>query len=190
MIDVLAKPFTKENMSRILTKHLPPHVFKLPDPQNSAPMSPSGFVTPNHSQTSSVQLTMPPLAPPSSSVKEEPTSGKSPVTTTSWNPPAQMPGPSPIGVNSSFIQPMRDQPMYSMTPTLPQPPSAFPNTALATLTPALPNLAPGVPPIIGTPLPRVAVPPRRVAGELTGAEPVTSEHPEKRQRLFSGALAR
>lgn len=163
MNDVLPKPFTKEGMLRALEKHLPQFKKNAQFPPSSMPHG-GGFVTPS--------ATHPPLGlnvgqlSATQSLKEESSPGKSPATATSWHSPIQLPGASPIGAPSNYMQQaMGDNRPYTMTPTHPHPQSGFP--------------APS--PQGGLGGPRTA-PHRRVMSDMTGGPP--EDHPEKRQRMY------
>jgi len=107
MNDVLPKPFTKDGMLRALEKHLPqfrkgsapfPHQQQIhapPFPQSHPSQPPLGL---NMSQLSAPQ-----------SLKDDTSPGKSPATATSWQSPNQLPGQSPIGAPTGFMQQQQQQ---------------------------------------------------------------------------------
>ena len=98
MNDVLAKPFTKDGMIRILKKHLP-YLLKNPPPADSDELmggpihAPQPVSTPGYTSSSTMSMGGP-LGPTgiatSSAVKYETTPIQSPATTTSWHSPGQM----------------------------------------------------------------------------------------------------
>ena len=97
MNDVLPKPFTKEGLLHMLTKHLG-HLKKVPDsvesmPQHSAPSMATG-----------------------QSLKTESSPGQSPSTISNWQSPVGYPGISPIntGTQGQFIQPVQTPTAYAM----------------------------------------------------------------------------
>jgi osomolarity two-component system response regulator SKN7 len=163
MNDVLPKPFTKEGMLRALEKHLPQFKKNAQFPPSSMPHA-GGYVTSgtahpplglNVGQLSATQT-----------LKEESSPGKSPATATSWHSPNQLPGASPIGAPSNYMQqPMGDTRSYTMTPTHPHPQSGFP-----------------APPTQGGMGTSRAAPHRRVMSDMTGGAP--EDHSEKRQRMY------
>ena len=164
MNDVLAKPFAKETMIKTLMKHLP---YTQKGPFKKDAQQQSGVATPEPQSQAPLSLDMAQLSAPPTTIKEEP-AGKSPVTATSWHSPVQIPGPSPIAsVSGGYMQPMRDG-MYNMTPTHTHPPTSFP--------------PPGVAPLRATPH-------RRMMTDMSGPD-APDDHPEKRQRMYPGAIAR
>ncbi|TVY71430.1 Transcription factor SKN7 [Lachnellula suecica] len=167
MNDVLPKPFTKEGMLKSLQKHLAQFMKGAPQFPNAPPMPhPSGFPVQNPSHPAlglnMAQLTAGPQ------LKEDPGSGKSPATATSWHSPNQIPGQSPVGPPPPGFMPphMRENP-YNMAPPHPHPQAGYP---------APPNQPLGPP----RPAPQQH---RRVMSDMTGGPP--EEHPDaKRQRMF------
>jgi osomolarity two-component system response regulator SKN7 len=162
MNDVLPKPFTKEGMLRALEKHLPQFKKNAQFPPSTMPHT-SGFIAPGTTHAP-LGLNMAQLST-TQSLKEETSPGKSPATATSWHSPNQLPGASPIGAPSNYMQqPMGDNRPYNMTPTHPHPQSGFPAPS---------NQGMGAP---------RAAPHRRVMSDMTGGAP--EDHPEKRQRMY------
>jgi osomolarity two-component system response regulator SKN7 len=163
MNDVLPKPFTKEGMLRALEKHLPQ--FR----KNAAPtlqMShPGGYNAPPATHAP-LGLNMGQLSAAASIKDESP--GKSPATASSWHSPSQLPGPSPIGAPSGYMQQsMADNRQYNMTPT-----HAYSQQ------PTFPT--PSQNPAMGGPR---AAPHRRGLSDMTSGGP--DEHPDvKRQRMY------
>ncbi len=103
MNDVLAKPFTKEGMVRILKKHLP-YLLKNPPPPGSSgdDMSQSAGVAGAQGYGNSTGMGMVPMSAGSNisamsgGVKFQTTPIQSPATTASWHSPGgQMPHASP-----------------------------------------------------------------------------------------------
>jgi len=165
MNDVLPKPFTKEGMLKALEKHLPQFKKNAQQQFPAAAMShPGGFVTPNTTHAP-LGLNMGQLSS-TQALKEEPSSGKSPATASSWHSPSQqIPNASPVGsAPPNFMQQtMGDSRQYSMTPTHPHP-QVFPPSQI---------------PATGAPR---AAPHRRVMSDMTVGVP--DDHPEKRQRMM------
>ena len=98
MNDVLAKPFTKDGMIRILKKHLP-YLLKNPPSGDSDELmggpihAPQPVSTPGYASSSTLSLggSMGPAGiATSSAVKYETTPIQSPATTTSWHSPGQL----------------------------------------------------------------------------------------------------
>jgi osomolarity two-component system response regulator SKN7 len=103
MNDVLAKPFTKEGMIRILKKHLP-YMLKNPPlagedgTPNGGPSSLPGGSTPGYSGGGGSvgggpgpggMTLAPPMAGPGAAVKFDNSPMQSPATTSSWHSPTQ-----------------------------------------------------------------------------------------------------
>lgn len=96
MNDVLPKPFTKEGLLTMLEKHLG-HL--------KAPKDSDGVQSATGTHTTSRPA-----------IKEENTSAKSPVTTSSWQSPNQMPGVSPTthSMNDEYMNALRGSAGYGM----------------------------------------------------------------------------
>src|SRR3569833_1426922 len=113
MNDVLAKPFTKDGMVRILRKHLP-HLLKNPPPTGSSgedmmmSAGPGGHPASAYSNAAGMTLSPmsagPPNLPPSCGpMKYETTPIQSPATTTSWHSPGTMTNASPHMDGGAFL---------------------------------------------------------------------------------------
>ncbi|TDZ17308.1 Transcription factor SKN7 [Colletotrichum orbiculare MAFF 240422] len=109
--DVLAKPFTKEGMLRILRKHVP-HLLKNAPPDELA-------VGHGAAQLHANNMSMPTMNP---NVKFD-TPGQSPATTSSWHSPGQIHQPSPNVTNIETGYPMANTAQMVMTPTSAQRPN-------------------------------------------------------------------
>ncbi|GJC77599.1 transcription factor SKN7 [Colletotrichum liriopes] len=110
--DVLAKPFTKDGMLRILRKHVP-HLLKNAPPDELA-------VGHGAAQLHSNSMTVPPMNP---QVKFDSTPGQSPATTASWHSPGQIHQPSPNVTNIETGYPMANTAQMVITPTSAQRPT-------------------------------------------------------------------
>ncbi len=144
MNDVLAKPFTRDGMIRILRKHLP-HLLKNPPPpglsiddvmplaEPSTRQAPVGGYS-GHGGMSLGQMAGPPSIQTAAPVKYETTPIQSPATTSSWHSPSQMTQTSPHTDGGAFLtgavnsgQPMVLTPGGTHRPTFhggPAPPMA------------------------------------------------------------------
>jgi len=166
MNDVLAKPFTKDGMVRILKKHLV-YLLKNP-PQEDELLQQGGMPGPSVSSTGYTSAAgmagIGHLGGPSSmggssgSVKFETTPIQSPSTTASWHSPAQMTHASPNMDGANYMAAGGAAPMV-MTPGGTQ----------------RGNFSTGPPPPMSNP-PIRAVP-----------EAMAEDRPEKRQRLYGPA---
>ncbi|KXH61289.1 HSF-type DNA-binding protein [Colletotrichum salicis] len=114
--DVLAKPFTKDGMLRILRKHVP-HLLKNAPPDELAVGHGAAQL---HANNNTNNMTAPPMNP---QVKFDSTPGQSPATTASWHSPAQMHQPSPNVTNIETGYPMANTAQMVMTPTSAQRPT-------------------------------------------------------------------
>ncbi|OLN91674.1 Transcription factor prr1 [Colletotrichum chlorophyti] len=110
--DVLAKPFTKDGMLRILRKHVP-HLLKNAPPDDLA-------VGHGAAQLHANNMSMPTMNP---GVKFESTPGQSPATSASWHSPGQIHQPSPNVTNIETGYPMANTAQMVMTPTSAQRPN-------------------------------------------------------------------
>ena len=171
MNDVLAKPFTREGMIRILKKHLANNL-KNPLPAGSAgddglgpTMGGPGQTASTPAYSSSGAMSMgsmggpPSIATPSTTVKYETTPIQSPATTSSWHSPGQMTHQtSPHTDGGTFLS------------------SGVNSAAGMILTPGgtqRPTFQGGPPPAMGNP------PIRGMPDSMPG-----DDRPEKRQRLY------
>ncbi|KAL1881164.1 hypothetical protein VTK73DRAFT_4611 [Phialemonium thermophilum] len=110
MNDVLAKPFTKDGMVRILKKHLP-YLLKNPPPPGSTgdDMGQAGAQQNSNSQYNSAGMSMGQMAAPAAmssagqQLKFEGTPIQSPATTSSWHSPSQMSHTSPAIDSSGYM---------------------------------------------------------------------------------------
>ncbi|KAF6805350.1 HSF-type DNA-binding protein [Colletotrichum sojae] len=110
--DVLAKPFTKDGMLRILRKHVP-HLLKNAPPDDLA-------VGHGAAQLHANNMSMPTMNP---GVKFDTTPGQSPATTSSWHSPGQIHQPSPNVTNIETGYPMGNTAQMVITPTSAQRPN-------------------------------------------------------------------
>ncbi|KAL0939616.1 HSF-type DNA-binding protein [Colletotrichum truncatum] len=110
--DVLAKPFTKDGMLRILRKHVA-HLLKNAPPDDLA-------VGHGAAQLHAANMGMPAMNP---GVKFDSTPSQSPATTTSWHSPGQIHQPSPNVTNIETGYPMGNTAQMVMTPTSAQRPT-------------------------------------------------------------------
>ncbi|KAJ9134738.1 Transcription factor prr1 [Pleurostoma richardsiae] len=166
MNDVLAKPFTKDGMVRILKKHLESMLRDPPPPesatddmgQNGIPVQ--GGPPPAYAGLSLAGQGL--MAGPGG-VKYESgnTPLQSPATSSSWHSPSQMPQPSPSIETAGGY--MTARPMV-MTPTGLQPSSGFPGT------PPIPRMPDGM---------------QQSGMQQGGGMPGADERPEKRQRMYA-----
>ncbi|KAK2056476.1 HSF-type DNA-binding protein [Colletotrichum caudatum] len=111
--DVLAKPFTKDGMLRILRKHVP-HLLKNAPPDELAVGHGAAQIHSNNT------MSVPPMNP---QVKFDSTPGQSPATTTSWHSPGQIHQPSPNVTNIETGYPMANTAQMVITPTSAQRPT-------------------------------------------------------------------
>jgi osomolarity two-component system, response regulator SKN7 len=146
MNDVLAKPFTKEGMIRILKKHLtymlknPPLAGEEGTTPNGGPSLPAGS-TPSYSGSAGMTLA-PGSGHPSMTaggpVKFGDTPIQSPATTSSWHSPTQNISHTSPGMDGGYLAPMSagqgqmvitpggtHRPPYPGTPTGPMPPGGM-----------------------------------------------------------------
>ncbi len=168
MNDVLAKPFTKDGMIRILRKHVT-HLLKNPPPPGSSgddmmagtpqaghPGPAAGYASTTMSMAS---IGGPPsVATSSSTVKYETTPIQSPATSTSWHSPSQLQQTSPHMDGGGFLaSAVNGGQALAITPGGTQRPT-FP----------------------GGPAPPMGNPPIRGLPDGMGGD----DRPEKRQRLY------
>ncbi|KAK1572982.1 HSF-type DNA-binding protein [Colletotrichum navitas] len=111
--DVLAKPFTKDGMLRILRKHVP-HLLKNAPPDELAVGHGAAQLHSNNT------MGVPPMNP---QVKFDSTPGQSPATTASWHSPGQIHQPSPNVTNIETGYPMANTAQMVITPTSAQRPT-------------------------------------------------------------------
>lgn len=109
---MLAKPFTKDGMLRILRKHVP-HLLKNAPPDELA-------VGHGAAQLHANSMSVPPMNP---QVKFDSTPGQSPATTASWHSPGQIHQPSPNVTNIETGYPMANTAQMVITPTSAQRPT-------------------------------------------------------------------
>lgn len=111
MNDVLAKPFTKDGMVRILRKHLP-YLMKNPPPPGSTDdmgpsvvqSGPSASPFPNSAGMPIGQMAGPAaMSSAGAQIKFEGTPIQSPATTSSWHSPSQIAQTSPALDNGGYM---------------------------------------------------------------------------------------
>lgn len=171
MNDVLAKPFTKDGMVRILRKHLP-YLLKNPPPPGTTvdDMAPSGGQqgqAPPQFQNSA-GMSMAQMAGPAgmssagAQLKFEGTPIQSPATTSSWHSPSQMAHASPTLDSSGYLNAVGPGSGMMLTPGGTQ----------------RPQYASQVMPQVGTPT---------LSRMPDGMGGMNDDRPEKRQRLYGPA---
>ncbi|EQB53600.1 Transcription factor prr1 [Colletotrichum gloeosporioides] len=110
--DVLAKPFTKDGMLRILRKHVA-HLLK-DAPQDDLAVGHGA------AQLHAANMSVPAMNP---GVKFDSTPSQSPATTTSWHSPGQIHQPSPNVTNIETGYPLGNTAQMVITPTSAQRPN-------------------------------------------------------------------
>ena len=110
MNDVLAKPFTKDGMVRIIKKHLPYLLKNPPPPGSTEDLTPTpGQPTPTAQYPNSAGMSMGQMANPATmtnagtQIKFEATPIASPATSSSWHSPNQMSHTSPTLENGGYM---------------------------------------------------------------------------------------
>lgn len=103
MNDILAKPFTKDGMVKILKKYCR-HLLKTPEGQANG-IETNGMNAPFSAGPSASPQTfsMPSTITAGSNVKFETTPGNSPATSSSWHSPSAMMQPSPSIESSGYM---------------------------------------------------------------------------------------
>lgn len=169
MNDVLAKPFTKDGMVRILRKHLPYLLKNPPPPGSTADDMPPGVGQqgsgPPPYPNSAGGMSMTQLAGPAAmssagaQIKFEGTPIQSPATTSSWHSPSQMAHASPTLENGGYMNAVGSGSGMMITPGGTQRPQYATQVMAQVGTPTLGRM------------------PEGLAG-------MADDRPEKRQRLY------